>query len=262
MTLTLWRPFLPTFVRLALPGLVGVLSLYPAVRTVVDQAARGEGSLPQLPPGIDPQVLSGLLLVQPAMLTCGAVALGAALAPRVGLCSVLAGQTGASFTVRDAWAGITTGVAGGAALVALDLLTRPLLGSAAGALSLSRPRSVTETLSGVLYGGITEELLMRWGVMTLVVWLGWRLVQRGEGPPKAAVMWTATVVSSLLFGAAHLGAAATLTDLTAAVVVRTILLNALVGASFGWLYWRRNLETGMVAHGSWHVTVTLLSLLA
>ncbi|BDP44230.1 hypothetical protein DAETH_41990 (plasmid) [Deinococcus aetherius] len=95
--------------------------------------------------------------------------------------------------------------------------------------------------------------------MTLLVWLGWGLVERGRGRPGAGVMWGAVVFSAVLFGVGHLGAAGLVTDLTPAFVARTILLNALVGVAFGWLYWRRNPETAMLAHASWHMTVTLLS---
>ena len=69
----------------------------------------------------------------------------------------------------------------------------------------------------------------------------------------------AVVISALLFGLGHLGAAALASPLTPAVVARTVLLNALVGTAFGWLYWRPNLETGMLAHASRHVTVTFVS---
>jgi hypothetical protein len=32
------------------------------------------------------------------------------------------------------------------------------------------------------------------------------------------------------------------------VIVRTIVLNALLGIPFGWLYWRWGLEYAMLAH--------------
>jgi membrane protease YdiL (CAAX protease family) len=73
-------------------------------------------------------------------------------------------------------------------------------------------------------------------------------------------MWAAIAVSALLFGTGHLGAAGALVPLTFAVIVRTVLLNALAGVVFGYLFWRRSLEAAMVAHASAHVAMTLLSL--
>ena len=44
----------------------------------------------------------------------------------------------------------------------------------------SDPASAMPLVVKLLYGGITEELMVRWGVMTLLLWLGWRLLQRGR----------------------------------------------------------------------------------
>jgi hypothetical protein len=41
--------------------------------------------------------------------------------------------------------------------------------------------------------------------------------------------------------------------LTPLIIIRTILLNALGGVLFGWLFWRRSLEVAMVAHATTHV---------
>jgi membrane protease YdiL (CAAX protease family) len=41
--------------------------------------------------------------------------------------------------------------------------------------------------------------------------------------------------------------------------VRTVLLNALGGVLFGWLFWRRSLEVAMVAHAAFHVGLFVLN---
>lgn len=73
-------------------------------------------------------------------------------------------------------------------------------------------------------------------------------------------MWTAIVVSAVLFGVGHIPALAQAVSLTPALVARTVLLNAVAGFLFGWLYWRRSLEVAMVAHASFHVPLVVLSL--
>ena len=56
-------------------------------------------------------------------------------------------------------------------------------------------------LSGrLLFGGLVEEILTRWGLMTVMVWLGTLIVD----PPTSAVYWAAIVISGLLFGLGHL----------------------------------------------------------
>jgi len=109
-------------------------------------------------------------------------------------------------------------------------------------------------LARVLYGGITEEVLLRWGLMTALVWLWWRLVQGRRGSPRTIDYWLAIVVSALLFGAGHLPAAAMLVgELTGDVVLFVVGANTAFGLVFGYLFWRYGLEAAMIAHVSAHV---------
>jgi hypothetical protein len=114
-------------------------------------------------------------------------------------------------------------------------------------------------LSGLLYGGITEEIMLRWGVLSLLAWAGWRILQRGRGSPGPVLMWSATISAALVFGIGHLPAVAALVPLSTALVARTITLNTLAGVVFGWLYWGRSLEAAMLAHGAAHVGLALLA---
>lgn len=111
------------------------------------------------------------------------------------------------------------------------------------------------------YGGTAEEILLRLCVMTLLVWCGARLVR---GRPTPAVYVGAIVGASLLFGIGHLPLAAQLMGhLDALTVLQVVLLNALCGLAFGWLFWRHGLEHAMVAHFSadlvLHVAAPLLA---
>ncbi|MFD2180943.1 CPBP family intramembrane glutamic endopeptidase [Rhodoplanes azumiensis] len=106
--------------------------------------------------------------------------------------------------------------------------------------------AVWQGLLASLYGGITEEILSRLFVMTLVAWAVGRLF--GRSPRSAPVARSAILVSALLFGIGHLPALAQSGSLSAIVVVRTVCLNAMGGVVFGWLYWRRGLVAAMLAH--------------
>ena len=104
-------------------------------------------------------LLSGL---QTAVLLALAVAVGVWLAPRVGLrapvvSSWLVGQPiGPALRVQSL-PGIVGGVVGAAWLWVLSQV-------APAALQPSDPASAMPLVVKLLYGGITEELLMRWGV--------------------------------------------------------------------------------------------------
>jgi hypothetical protein len=98
------------------------------------------------------------------------------------------------------------------------------------------------------YGGINEELLLRFGFMTLLVWLGTKLAHQES--PSTAVMWAGIALAALLLGAAHLPMTVALAPLTTIVIIRTMLLNSIGGLVFGWLYWQQGLLAAMVAHFS------------
>lgn len=113
-------------------------------------------------------------------------------------------------------------------------------------------------LAKVLYGGVTEETLMRWGLMTALLWLSWRFLQRGEGVPRRRYVYASAAIASVVFGALHLPAAMAIgVDLSAPVVSFVIVGNGLPGFLFGCLYWRYGLEAAIGAHSLAHVVATL-----
>lgn len=98
------------------------------------------------------------------------------------------------------------------------------------------------------YGGIAEEVLLRLFLMTFLVWLGFKIKKTNTGKPTAIGIWLAIVLSSILFGLGHLPITASVTSITLAVVVRAVLLNGIGGVIFGWLYWKKGLESAIIAH--------------
>lgn len=113
----------------------------------------------------------------------------------------------------------------------------------------------------LLYGGVTEELLMRWGLMTVLIWLPWRLLQKGAGLPRIPYVAVAIFVAALLFGALHLPAVAAMgASLTAPVVGYVIVGNTVPGILFGFLYWRYGLEAAILAHAFGHAVASLAAI--
>lgn len=114
------------------------------------------------------------------------------------------------------------------------------------------------------YGGINEEILLRLFLMTLLVWISFK-IKKSEGKPTKTGVWLAIVLAAVIFGIGHLPAVMTITTLTPLVIVRTIILNAVGGIIFGWLYWRKGLESAMISHFSadivLHVIVPLILLI-
>lgn len=117
-----------------------------------------------------------------------------------------------------------------------------------------------------LYGAVTEELLLRLFVMSLIALLLKTIAGKRSERTEIQIMilWAANIVAALLFGLGHLPAAKVLLPMTPLLVVRTLLLNSVVGVLCGWLFARKGLEFAMLAHGCadvvLHVVAPLLVL--
>ncbi len=85
------------------------------------------------------------------------------------------------------------------------------------------------------YGGITEELLIRLFLFSLLAWLLGKVWHTQAGLPTLGALWAANVIVALLFGLLHLPATAALLPLTTLVITRALLLNGLAGLAFGYL---------------------------
>ena len=96
------------------------------------------------------------------------------------------------------------------------------------------------------YGGLVEELEVRLFFMGLMAWLLSKVFRRE--PVPQGVFVAAVIISSLAFAAGHIPAVSAVWDLTPPVVTRVMLLNTVVGIPLGVLFWKRGLETAMVAH--------------
>jgi hypothetical protein len=185
-----------------------------------------------------------------------AVCIGAFLAPKVGLrAPVLMAWAERKPLGEAAKVVLVPGLAGGVLGAAVTLLSAM---SAPPELKVENP---IPALARVLYGGVTEELLMRWGFMTLVAWVLWRLFQRRAGKPSAVVIVSAIVAAGLMFGAAHLPAAALLVaNLTPGVIVFIVAGNAAFSLIAGWLYWKAGLEAAIIAHITTHLGILLFTM--
>ena len=183
---------------------------------------------------------------QSAVLVALAVWSGVALASKIGLNAPAFQAAASGGSIANALRpqivpGLVFGVLAGAFLfVSIRLSPAPIVAL--------QERFQPPLFARLLYGGITEEVLLRWGVMTAFAWLAWRFLQRRNGDVKPGIMWLAIVSSALLFGAGHLPAAKILLGtLDSNVLLFVVGVNSAFGVLFGWLYWRRGLESAMVA---------------
>lgn len=195
---------------------------------------------------------------QSMLLLAAAAAVGAFLAHQVNLhAPVLSALSNGNPFLgplrRQALPGVIGGLFGAAVIAGFTAVTPESL------LHLSNQFPMPAA-ARLLYGGITEELLLRWGLMTLVLWLLWRFIQRRKGTPSGTMVAVAVATSAVLFGVGHLPAAsAMIGELTLGVSAYLIAANASFGLVAGWLFWRYGLESAIIAHVTVHAVLLAVS---
>jgi hypothetical protein len=233
---------------LAIGGLLGVSSLWLVPFEVL---------LPEI------QFTTGLRflsLIQPALLTLLAIFVGQYLAPKVGLGAPLLDKAleGGSVAVplgRMLPSAVMAGVASALIIIAFGAYVVPEV-SRASSLGAQLSAFHMPLLTKLLYGGITEEILTRWGLVSLFAWLGWRFSGRPERP-RNSIFWIAIAGSALLFAAGHLPMLMLISPNPQAWLVGAVLLgNTVPGVLFGWLFWKKGIEAAMLAHMLAHLVST------
>jgi hypothetical protein len=244
-----WVLFL-CLVGVCLPG---VLVAIPQVLSSLEKTI-----LANLPEGkkMPPKaVLVLLTMTQNLILVAIAAAVGTALAHRVGLHAPFFESLVSGGPLLDALqpqiAPTLIGGVGGAIIfiAAYYLVFRPGLDEHT-VKAMEDLRVGLGIWSRILYGGIYEEILTRWGLMTLFVWLGALLT----GGPTSVVVWIAIVISGVLFGFGHLpGYLAAGCKKTPLFLTAMISLNLWAALIFGWLFWQVGLLSAILAHMIFHL---------
>lgn len=229
-------------------GLTGIAALYFALPPVTD--------LPRW-----------AYIVNPTLMLAVFVVAGAFIAPACGFRSRIAERASghavpllpphaARFAVMGVAAGIVVGLA--------DHVTRTLWQDPHGLTpALTDNWRLASLTVGIFYGGVVEEITVRWGVMSLAVLLVWKAFDRNAPRPSSNQVWTGIAIAAILFALGHLPALASSgAELTQALVFRTLFWNATLGILFGALFARYDLEAAMIAHAGFHLGLLPASLIA
>jgi len=233
-------------VILTMIGWIGVASLL-----TMDIALPPE-MLELLEADFSPSQIQLLLLINPSILVLVAVIIGISLGKKTNLSApVLEKLVGIRKDHLDYRSIVKQGLIGGAItgllLSGLIILFSNVTPSEFQKLGNSIQPSLATRF---LYGGITEEILMRFGLMTLLVWIISKLFKT----IKPVVYWLGIVLAALLFAVGHFPAVFNALEHPSPAMITYVLIgNTLGGLVFGWLYWKRGLESAIIAHGFAHV---------
>jgi hypothetical protein len=231
-------------------GLIGVLSLL-TMEIPIPEEARGI-----LEAQFTPQQIKLLILINPTLMLIIAVILGTALYKKSDLkVPILEGFIGRKEidpSIKDILkTGVLLGVLSGILLTAISLLFIPCLPEE----FIVFGENIKPSLAArFLYGGITEEIVMRFGLMTFLVWLC-SLIFKGL---NSTVYWIGIVIVAFLFALGHFPIVyQTVSEPSTTLLFYIIIGNISSGIIFGWLYWKKGLEAAFIAHIFAHVVMVL-----
>ncbi|MDZ7792165.1 MAG: CPBP family glutamic-type intramembrane protease [Spirochaetia bacterium] len=148
-------------------------------------------------------------------------------------------------------AAILLGVCAGVLVLLLELfIFLPNLPEALTAVGRTGHIAPWKGLLAGFYGGINEELMMRFFMLSGLLWIVTRFWHSPEGGAVTAAFWIINIFIGTVFGLGHLPAIKAVTDVTPFLIIRSIVLNLGPGVVFGWIFWKWGLSAAMVSHFS------------
>ncbi|MCQ6963288.1 CPBP family glutamic-type intramembrane protease [Methanolobus chelungpuianus] len=98
------------------------------------------------------------------------------------------------------------------------------------------------------YAGIVEEIILRFFLVTLLVWISWKIKKNPDGSPTTTGFWLSILLVSTIYGFGYFLSLTSVTDYNAILPIAIIALGIISGSVFGWLYWKKGLEAAIIAN--------------
>lgn len=121
---------------------------------------------------------------------------------------------------------------------------RPLLGKAF--YKIEKHRNSIGIANRILYASVVEELIFRWGIMSLLIWFTQSMLTE-----RTSVL-TSIVVSSLIFTLAHYQGSS-IAGKSFALYSYIFLGNMLVGVICGWQFYENGIFAAILVHMCFHL---------
>ncbi len=205
---------------------------------------------------ISPQTLKYLVLINPAILLLIAVIIGTLLYDKVGfsvptISSILKIEQPKIKFIEQIKYGIILGLISGILITLISIIFKSSLPQEF--IDLGNKIKIT-VIARFIYGGFTEELLVRFGFMTLVVWI----VSKVTNNLVNSTYWIGIILASILFGLGHFPVVFnTVPNPSITLLTYVLIGNSIAGLFFGWLYWKKGLEAAFIGHIFAHVAMII-----
>ncbi|WP_368653647.1 CPBP family glutamic-type intramembrane protease [Ornithinibacillus sp. 4-3] len=121
---------------------------------------------------------------------------------------------------------------------------KPLLGKAF--YKIEKHRNSIGIVNRILYASVVEELIFRWGIMSLLLWATQSFLTEGIS------VWISIVVSSLIFTLAHYQGSS-VAGKSFTLYSYIFIGNMLVGIICGWQFYNNGILAAILVHMCFHL---------
>ena len=114
---------------------------------------------------------------------------------------------------------------------------------------MTRMRKALKEDGCILYGGVAEEIVARWGLMNLIAFFAILFA----GQKSFSIFWISALISGLLYGLSQIPiyiAAGCISSRR--FLYMMLILNIFQAILFGWLFWQYGLAAAILSHMLFH----------
>jgi hypothetical protein len=229
-------------------GFIGVLSLMTMDFTLPEEVANTYAAQ------FSDIQIKLLLLINPTILLLISVLIGCLFYQKVGfrlpILEALIARKAPKKVAGGIYSGIIGGLITGFILMILIIISRKVIPAEFSLLD-TQP---LPALVRFLYGGITEEIMMRFGLMTFFVWALWKITKTTH----KSIYIVGIILSTVLFAIGHFPYVLSIIPDPSWLIITYVLVgNSVGGVIFGWLYWKKGLESAIIAHAFAHLVMLI-----
>lgn len=133
-------------------------------------------------------------------------------------------------------------------IVSYYCFIRPRIDTAS-VLASEQARQQLGLAARITSGGITEEIIFRWGLLSLTMWAVLFVT-----PSQSAAFWISIIATGVLFGLAHLPGNIAKGCIPSPFLIASMVLgNLWVSVICGFLFWQYGIIAAIVVHMLFHI---------
>jgi len=140
----------------------------------------------------------------------------------------------------------------------IRLVIEPAIPAAGARIAAAAMLPVWRRLVIIYVAAVSEELLFRLLLLSLVAGLAMRLFRRADRVQNRRFVWVANGLSAFAFAVAHLPAWRAVGSLSLGLTLMVLTLNGLGGVVFGYVFVKRGILAAMWTHAGADCAIQLI----